>query len=357
MTAKLLVEPLNHVRRLHVLVMLRRKPVKAQRLVDVLLHPCAQLPVPALPLLKPRRQVPARLLQVATVVQPPQLLQAIVVRLARQVVKRVAQKMHVAALPDRFREHFGDARPKTRVVVAHHELHAPQAPGLQALQKLAPARHALPVRQLHPENAPAAVLVDADGHQHRLTAHHPVLPHPLVPRVQHQVRVRLLQAALAEFLQFLVQPDGHSAHRRRREGVPAQGLRHLLHLARRHPLNVHLNQRVHQRLLAALVALEHLRREKSLAILRNTQLNRSDPRHQIARVVPASIPLAPVRTRALLRAKAFRHLRLKRLLDRFPDHLTKEIFVSSKQRFPILARLATITLGHDVSLWGRRPRL
>ena len=42
-------------------------------------------------------------LQVAPVVQPAQLRQAVVVGLARQVVERVAQEVHVATLPDRLR--------------------------------------------------------------------------------------------------------------------------------------------------------------------------------------------------------------------------------------------------------------
>ena len=49
-----------------------------------------------------------RFLDVATVVNPTQLLKAIVVGLSRQIVERVSQEMDVAALPDGFRERLFD---------------------------------------------------------------------------------------------------------------------------------------------------------------------------------------------------------------------------------------------------------
>src|SRR6516162_4270409 len=62
-----------------------------------------------------------------------------------------------------------------------------------------------------------------------------------------------------------------------------------LHLARRHPLHVHLRQRPHQRLLRALVALEQRRREPTLPVLRHPQLQRPHPGDQRPAVVAAAI--------------------------------------------------------------------
>ena len=54
-TPDLSIQPLQHVRRLHVLVVSPRKTVERQRLVDVLLHLHAQLRIARLPTIQPRR--------------------------------------------------------------------------------------------------------------------------------------------------------------------------------------------------------------------------------------------------------------------------------------------------------------
>ena len=85
---QLLVQPLEHVGRLHVLVVLRRQLVGGQRLLDVLLDPVAERRVLRLPFRQPAREILPRLGELAAVVEPAQLLQAVVVGLARQVVAR-----------------------------------------------------------------------------------------------------------------------------------------------------------------------------------------------------------------------------------------------------------------------------
>ena len=50
------------------------------------------------------------LFEVAPVVEPAQLLAAVIVGLARQIVESIAEEMHVAALPDRFWEQLRTAR-------------------------------------------------------------------------------------------------------------------------------------------------------------------------------------------------------------------------------------------------------
>ena len=58
-----------------------------------------QLRVFGLPAGQPGGQISACLVDVALVVQPAQLLQAVIVRSARDVAECVAQEMHVAPLP------------------------------------------------------------------------------------------------------------------------------------------------------------------------------------------------------------------------------------------------------------------
>ena len=55
---------------------------------------------------EPGGEIAARLGEIAPVVEPAQLLQAVVVDLARHVVERVAQEMHVAALLGRLRQNL-----------------------------------------------------------------------------------------------------------------------------------------------------------------------------------------------------------------------------------------------------------
>src|SRR6476646_3573714 len=64
--------------------------------------------------------------------------------------------MHVAALPESFRENFHDRPFKPRMIVADGENHAPQPPSFQTEQKVLPAGGTLPIGHLHAEHlAPA----------------------------------------------------------------------------------------------------------------------------------------------------------------------------------------------------------
>src|ERR1051326_2773631 len=93
-------------------VMLCRQTVERERLFDVLFDPDHQLRVAAFPLRDPRRQIVARFSEVAPFVDPTQLAQAVIVALARKMVQTVPQKVHVAALPGRLRQHLRDRRSK-----------------------------------------------------------------------------------------------------------------------------------------------------------------------------------------------------------------------------------------------------
>ena len=103
---ELLIEPLEHIGALKMFVMLSGQPVKGQSFLDVLFHPCAELWIFLLPAKQPGRQVSAGFLGVAPIVKPSQFDQAIVGDFAGQIVERVAQEMHVAALPVGFGQHF-----------------------------------------------------------------------------------------------------------------------------------------------------------------------------------------------------------------------------------------------------------
>ena len=73
----------------------------------------------------------ARLDEVAPIVQPAQLLQTVVVDPARDVVERVAQEMHVAALIGRLRENLAQCCPQAGMIVGHDKFDAMQTTGLQ----------------------------------------------------------------------------------------------------------------------------------------------------------------------------------------------------------------------------------
>jgi hypothetical protein len=107
-----------------VLVVLARQPVEGQGLLDALLDPTAQLQVSGLPLGEPCREVAPGLAEIASVVQPPEFPQAVVVDLAWHVVERVAQEVHVTALPSGLGQDFDDRLLEAGMIVRDHELDA-----------------------------------------------------------------------------------------------------------------------------------------------------------------------------------------------------------------------------------------
>src|SRR5580704_8250804 len=83
--------------------------------------------------------------EVAPIIQPAQLLQTVVVDPARDVVERVTQKMHVAALIGRLRQNFAQRCPHAGMIIGHDELDAMKTARLQPQQEIPPARSALAV--------------------------------------------------------------------------------------------------------------------------------------------------------------------------------------------------------------------
>ena len=75
----LLVYALQHIGRFETLMVLARQPVESERLIDRLFDPAGELWVLARPFGEPGREIAARLSEVAAILQPAPLLQAIVV--------------------------------------------------------------------------------------------------------------------------------------------------------------------------------------------------------------------------------------------------------------------------------------
>ena len=121
------------------LVVLARQAVEVQRLPDMRFDPVGELGIAGGPACKPRLQVLLGFFEVAPVVEPAQLLAAVVVSLAGQIVERIAEEVNVAALLDRFREELSDGPFDPRVIVGDDELHAVQPARLEAFDEGRPA--------------------------------------------------------------------------------------------------------------------------------------------------------------------------------------------------------------------------
>ena len=90
------------------LVVLARQAVEVQGLADVRLGPVGELGVALLPTRESCLEVLLGFFEIAPVVEPAELLAAIVVRLPGQIVQRVTEEVDVAALPDRLGEQLPD---------------------------------------------------------------------------------------------------------------------------------------------------------------------------------------------------------------------------------------------------------
>ena len=108
-------------------MVLAGQAIKRERLLDVLLDPGAELGIGRLPLGEPGRQIAPGFGEITAVVQPAQLAQAVVVDLAGHIVERVAQEVHVTALPCGLRQDLDDRLAEPGMVVGDHELDACEA--------------------------------------------------------------------------------------------------------------------------------------------------------------------------------------------------------------------------------------
>lgn len=122
--------------------------------------------------------------EIAAVVEPAELLQAVVAMLPRQVVKGVPEEVNVAALIGSLGEHLANGGPEAGVVVGDDELDAVKAAGLEGEEEVLPGGAALAVGHLDGEDLAAAVPIDADRDQHRLAHNHAGLAHLLITSVE-----------------------------------------------------------------------------------------------------------------------------------------------------------------------------
>src|SRR5690242_20937127 len=91
------------------------------------------------------------------------------------------------------------------MVVGHDKFNAMQTPGLQPEQEI--ARPALAVGELDRQHLTAAVPVDADRDQHRLSGDHAGLAHPLIARVEDQIGEGFGQAATGKLRKLASSPS------------------------------------------------------------------------------------------------------------------------------------------------------
>ncbi len=106
-------------------MVLQGQSVEGESLADILFYPLTEFRVFYLPAFQPWRQVFLRLGQISAVVEPAQFLQAVIQSLSGQMIQGVSQKVNIAALPDRLRDHCGNGSLESRMIIRGHELHAP----------------------------------------------------------------------------------------------------------------------------------------------------------------------------------------------------------------------------------------
>lgn len=330
----LLVEPLEQVGRLEVFVMGPRQPVEGERLLDVGLDPVAELAVHLLPAGQPLGQMAAGFGDFVQIVEPAQFQQTVVGVFARQVVERVAQKVDVATLPVRLGQRLHRGAFEAGVVVADDQLHAVQAAFLQPQQMLLPAGGALAAGQFDGQHMAAAVPADTQRDEHSAAVPHAVFPHPFVAGVQNHVGILLLEPPGHEPGQVGVELLVDCADRAGAKLVAAEFLGNRRDSASGNALHIHLHQRGHQGLLAALVAFKQLGGEAALPVLGHPQLQLAHPSHQRAAVVTAAVAQPVGRAFAFAGPQGLVHLGLQHLLQqRLHEWFERVFFGQETQQF------------------------
>ncbi len=151
-------------------MVLAGQTVEGEGFLDRFLDPVDELVVTIAPLGDPCGQIAAGLLDGSPVIEPAQLLQAVVVGLAREMVQGVAQEVHVASLHGRLRENLADGCAKAGVIVGDDELDAVEAAAAQTDEEVLPGGGALAVGHVDSQDLAAPIPVDADRDQHRLAS-------------------------------------------------------------------------------------------------------------------------------------------------------------------------------------------
>ena len=136
-------------------------------------------------------------------------------------------------------------------------------------------------------------------------------------------------------VQLLVQPaDGAG-----RERVPTQLFCDLLGFPGRNAHHVHRHQCQHERLLAALIALENLGTEQPIAVLRHAQLELANASEIAAPVVAGPVAAPLIGALSLPRAKRIVHLGFEDLLQRNLHELPQQVLVAGDEVIDASIRL------------------
>jgi len=160
--------------------------------------------------------------------------------------------------------------------------------------------------------------------QNGLTDYPPVYPYLLVARIDMQVRVvHSIQPSLPKARQFLVKLLGHPADRRAGNIPTAHGLQHLAHLARTHPLEIHLRTRYQKRPFTPLPLRKHRGMVGLVAThLGYLELQRPNPRIQRPRLIPVPVSTPPggplMRGGRQMRLHFLGHAHLQQMLQHLP---------------------------------------
>src|SRR5580704_3919095 len=118
------------------LVMLAWESIKAQCFFEMLFDPSGEPRIFARPARQPGRQLAAGFGQIAAGVEPAQLVQAVVVDLARDGVQGVTPEIDIAALPDGFGQDLTNRRLQPRMIVGDDQLDAVKPARLESAQKV-----------------------------------------------------------------------------------------------------------------------------------------------------------------------------------------------------------------------------
>jgi len=108
-------------------MVLARQTVEGEGLLDGLLGPGDEAWVARAPFGDPGGEIAAGFLGRAAIVEPAQLLQAVVVGLAGQVVEGVPEEVDVAALEGGLGQDLADGGPEAGMVIGDDELDAGKA--------------------------------------------------------------------------------------------------------------------------------------------------------------------------------------------------------------------------------------
>jgi hypothetical protein len=120
------------------------------------------------------------------------------------------------------------------------------------------------------------------------------------------------------------------------------------------PLDGHLHQRQHQRLLVSLIAVEDSRAEAPVAILRDEQLQASDSGGELPGFVAISVPSASFGTFVRGGLQVFGHFGFQELLQGGADDLAQEGVVVDQRFTQALWKWRILELSHRSlrSKWG-----